>query len=65
MIEQKLTKDVELNPKEAAEFLGCSVGLLANDRIGKRRIPFVKVMGKIRYRLSDLEAMKVYHKAAA
>lgn len=65
MIENKLTGEKELTPAEAAEYLGCSVGHLNNDRSGKRRIPFIKVLNKVRYKLSDLEALKVYHKAAA
>lgn len=53
----------ELSAKQAAEFLGCTTGFLANDRSGRRRIPFVKVLGKVRYRLVDLEALKTYHPA--
>lgn len=56
--------DKELNPHEAADFLGCSYRSLANDRSGPRRIPFIKVLGKVRYRLSDLEKLKVYHAPA-
>lgn len=65
MIENKMTGDMELTPQEAAEYLGVTVGTLNNDRHGARRIPFVKVLRKIRYRLSDLESLKVYHAASA
>lgn len=57
--------DKELTPHEAADYLGCSHRSLANDRSGPRRIPFVKVLGKVRYRLADLEKLKVYYGAAA
>lgn len=53
----------ELSAKQAAEYLGCTAGFLANDRSGRRRIPFVKILGKVRYRLADLEALKTYHPA--
>ena len=65
MIKNLVTGEMELTPLEAAEYLGCSVGHLNNDRCGRRRIPFTKVLNKVRYKLSDLEALKVYHQAAA
>ncbi len=55
------TTEKELTPHEAADYLGCSHRSLANDRSGARRIPFIKVLGKVRYRMSDLEKLKVYH----
>ena len=61
MVKHKLNEEIELSTKEAADYLGCSPGFLCNDRIGARRVPFIKIFGKIRYRLSDLEKMKVYY----
>lgn len=63
MVRNEVTGEIEMTPKEAAEYLGTTVGCLANDRWGKRRIPFLKVLGKVRYRLSDLEALKTYNPA--
>lgn len=65
MFVNDLTGEKELTNKEAAEYLGCSAGTLSNDRSGKRRIPFIKVMGKVRYRLSDLEKLKTYYRSEA
>jgi len=65
MVRNEATGDMEMTAKEAAEYLGTTVGSLANDRVGKRRIPFIKILGKVRYRLSDLEALKQYHPAQA
>lgn len=64
MSQQHQNDDVELDTKEAAAFLGCSPGTLHNDRIGKRRVPFVKTLGKIKYRLEDLRKIREYHPAA-
>lgn len=63
MFVNELTGEKELTVPEAAEYLGCTKGFLSNDRSGKRRIPYIKVAGKIRYRLTDLEALKTYHPA--
>ena len=61
MITNLMTGEIEMTTQEAAEYIGCSVGSLNNDRNQKRRIPYLKVMGKVRYKLSDLEALKQYH----
>lgn len=63
MFVNELTGEKELTVAEAAAYLGCTPGYLSNDRSGKRKIPYLKVAGKIRYRLSDLESTKQYHPA--
>jgi excisionase family DNA binding protein len=41
--------------EEAAEILGCTVGTL-KVWVYKRKVPFVRVNGLIRFRLKDLDA---------
>lgn len=46
-----------LNSEQAAEYLGLSKGTLVNWRCTKQQeIPFIKVGGRVRYRVKDLEA---------
>lgn len=40
--------------KKAAQLLGVSDTWLAHDRIGKRRLPFIKIGGVVRYDLNRL-----------
>ena len=42
--------------RQAEEFLNVHHGFLAKDRVGKARIPFVKIGRSVRYRPSDLRA---------
>ena len=47
-----------LTTKQAAAFLGVSTSFLEKDRVGRARIPFIKlgVRKAVRYHAKDLEA---------
>lgn len=45
-----------LTTSDAEQALGVHAGFLNKDRIGKARIPFVKIGRSVRYRRSDVEA---------
>ncbi|MDR1691340.1 MAG: helix-turn-helix domain-containing protein [Rickettsiales bacterium] len=52
-----------LNQKEAAEYLGTTVGTLNSLRhYGKNTIPFVRWGNRIRYRKEDLDAWIIAHR---
>lgn len=44
-----------LTTSDAEQALGVHAGFLNKDRIGKARIPFVKIGRSVRYRRSDVE----------
>ena len=52
--EGKVTK--LLTEREVVELYGLKLGTLRNHRSKKIGIPFVKLQGKARYRLSEIEA---------
>ena len=52
--EGKVTK--LLTEREVVELYGLKLGTLRNHRSKKIGIPFVKLQGKVRYRLSEIEA---------
>ena len=45
-----------LTEREVVELYGLKLGTLRNHRSKKIGIPFVKLQGKVRYRLSEIEA---------
>lgn len=51
-----------LTDREAAQVLGLSCQTLANDRATQRRIPYIKVLRRVRYQWSDLEAFIAEHR---
>ena len=54
LYEGKVTK--LLTEREVVELYGLKLGTLRNHRSKKIGIPFVKLQGKVRYRLSEIEA---------
>ena len=52
--EGKVTK--LLTEREVVDLYGLKLGTLRNHRSKKIGIPFVKLQGKVRYRLSEIEA---------
>ena len=54
LYEGKATK--LLTEREVVELYGLKLGTLRNHRSKKIGIPFVKLQGKVRYRLSEIEA---------
>lgn len=50
------TPEKLLTEREAEEILGMARGWLAKDRIGKARIPHVKVGRSVRYQPSEIRA---------
>ena len=52
--EGKVTK--LLTEQEVVDLYGLKLGTLRNHRSKKIGIPFVKLQGKVRYRLSEIEA---------
>ena len=54
LYEGKATK--LLTEREVVDLYGLKLGTLRNHRSKKIGIPFVKLQGKVRYRLSEIEA---------
>ena len=54
LYEGKVTK--LLTEREVVDLYGLKLGTLRNHRSKKIGIPFVKLQGKVRYRLSEIEA---------
>lgn len=49
-------EDTLLTPKQAAERLGVSHITLARWRVQGRGLPFIRLGGRIRYSIADIEA---------
>jgi hypothetical protein len=45
-----------LDEIEAAKYLGMSLAWMQQDRVGKRRVPYIKIGRAVRYRVADLIA---------
>jgi hypothetical protein len=50
-----------LTARETAQYLRCSVRTLERERADGRGCPFVRISGRIRYRLTDVEAFVAAH----
>jgi excisionase family DNA binding protein len=48
--------DELLTPGEAAEYLGTTAAVLAQDRYQRRGLPYVRLGRRIRYRAKDIAA---------
>ncbi|WP_208094741.1 helix-turn-helix transcriptional regulator [Brevibacterium limosum] len=60
-IENYLSQQVQprtavMNEHEAAEYIGCSVSWLRNNRRSSTAPPFVKIGKNVRYRIDSLDA---------
>lgn len=54
-----------LSPKELADRWRCSVGWLANQRSAGRGPTYLKLSGRVLYRLADVEDYEVAHEYRA
>ena len=52
----RVTADGRVTTKGAADFIGCSESLLTKQRIAGRGPRYLKIGGRVMYRMSDLEA---------
>lgn len=54
--ETPVHSQILITPREASRFLGVATHTLAIWRVYKKNLPFVKVGGRIRYLLSDIDS---------
>jgi hypothetical protein len=45
-----------LDETEAAKYLGMSLAWMQQDRVSRRRVPYIKIGRAVRYRVADLIA---------